>query len=325
MIILNKTLMNHPNNKRRSRYKRAEQKPRPGRFQTKGDTEIILLIHEFRYLTRSLLEFLTGRKGTSLKNRLRFLYDNGYIWKVQFSRSYTETGSTPDIYVLDDKGSQIYQEITGKKADASPKRNLNKDPQLEHTLLINTIRTLITKACEERKDLELVYWQRPGNETKDSVKIGGETKNLAPDSFFVIKKSDGKVAPFFLEADRSTMDQPTFTDKLKTYYAYYQQIRNELDRQKGIGKKEVSNKFNIHGFRILTVIESDHEWQKIRNKDRVSHLIDSGFKATDGKGWRGFWFTSKDNINPQDPSSVLKNIWLIAHENEAGKLHSITE
>lgn len=325
MIILNKTPMNDQNNKRRSRYKREQEQPRPGKFQTKGDAEIILLIHEYRYLTRNLLELLTGRKGTSLKNRLRFLYDNGYIWKVQFSRAYTETGSTPDIYVLDDNGSEVYQELTGKKPDPSPKRNQNKDPQLEHSLLVNTIRAIITNACNQTKDIELLYWQRPGNELKDSVKVDGQIKNLVPDSFFVLKKSDGKIAPFFIEADRSTMDQPTFTEKLKTYYAYYQSIRSELDNQKGTTKKEVSNKFKIHGFRVLTIIENELDWQKTRNKDRLSHLIESGYKATEGKGWRGFWYTTKDNFNMKEPSSILKSIWYLAHDTESGKTHSIIE
>ena len=127
--------MNTPNKKKpRSRYKRDNQNPRPGKFQPKGDAEIIQWVHECRYLTRPLLELLTDRKGTSLKNRLRFLYDNGYLEKVQFSRNYLATGSTPDIYVIDKKGRDVYFEITGQKADHSPKRNQNKDPQLEHTL-----------------------------------------------------------------------------------------------------------------------------------------------------------------------------------------------
>lgn len=324
MIPLTKTPMSQEKtNKRRIRYKRDIEKPRPGKLQSKGDGDIILLIHEYKYLTRPLLELLTGRKGTSLKNRLRYLYDNGYLWKVQFSRSYTETGSTPDIYVLDEKGRELYHELTGLKAEQSPKRNQNKDPQLEHTLLINTVRAMITAVCIEGNGIKLLHWQKAGNESKDFVKVNGRKMTIAPDAFFVLQKDGGKAIPFFLEADRSTMDQPTFVSKLSSYYTYYRNIREELDSQKGQGNVKVTNRFNIKGFRVLTVIEHDRDWQKARNRNRLNHLIDAGYKATEGKGWKGFWYTSKGNFDLNSPESILKPIWQIAHPEEANKLHSI--
>ena len=304
--------MNQNESKRRPRYKRDNLAPRPGRFQSKGDAEIVLLVHEYKYLTRRLLELLTGRRGTSLKNRLRFLYDHEYLWKIQFSRSYLEMGSSPDIYVLDEKGRQKYHEITNRVADPSPIRNQNRDTQLEHTLLINTVRAMVTEACNKTEGIELVYWQRSGKETKDKVIIDGKEKYIAPDAFFVLKRDGKPPAPFFLEADRSTMDQPTFIEKLSKYYAYYRSIREELDRQRGVGKKVVSNNFNIHGFRVLTVIEQETAWQKGRNRDRLANLIESGFKATDGKGWGGFWFTSKSYFDPKDPESIFGSIFQVA-------------
>lgn len=323
---MTKTPMNQEKtDKRRIRYKRDIEKPRPGKFQSKGDGEIILLIHEYRYLTRPLLELLTGRKGTSLKNRLRYLYDNGYLWKVQFSRSYTETGSTPDIYVLDEKGREVYQQMTRQKAEASPKRNQNKDPQLEHALLINTIRSMITAVCKEGNGIKLLDWQKAGKDSKDFVKVKGRKQAIAPDAFFVLQKDGGKAIPFFLEADRSTMDQPSFVSKLSAYYIYYKEIRAELDSQKGQGKVKVTNRFNIRGFRVLTVIEHDRDWQRVRNTNRLNHLIDAGYKATEGKGWRGFWYASKGNFDLNDPVSILKPIWRISHPSEKGNLHSIFE
>ncbi len=311
--------------KRRIRYKRDIQDPKPGKFQSRGDTDIILLVHEYRYLTRTLLELLTGRKGTSLKNRLRFLYDNGYLLKVQFSRSYLETGSTPDIYILDEQGREVYQKITGQKANPSPKRNQNKDPQLEHALLVNSVRAMITNACANGAGTKLQYWLRSGKDARDAVKVDGRAQTIAPDAFFVLKKLGGKVSPFFLEADRSTMDQPTFTAKLRAYHAYWRAICDELDGQKGVGKRQVTNRFNIQGFRVLTVIEHDRDWQRYRNKDRLAHLIEAGMKATDGKGFKGFWYTSKQHLDPNDPASIFKPIWQIAHPSERGNLHSLLE
>lgn len=327
---MTKTLMSQESKhskqgKRRIRYKRDADHPRPGKFQSRGDTDIILLVHEYKYLTRTLLELLTGRKGTSLKNRLRFLYDNGYLLKVQFSRSYTETGSTPDIYILDEQGREVYQKKTGQTADPSPKRNQNKDPQLEHALLVNSVRAMIMNACFNGAGAELIYWQRAGKDARDTFKVDGKAQTIAPDAFFVLKKPGGKVSPLFLEADRSTMDQPNFTAKLRAYYAYWRSIRDELDRQGGVGKREVSNRFNIQGFRVLTVIEHDRDWQRVRNRDRLTHLIDAGMKATAGKGFKGFWYTSKAHLDLNDPASVFKPIWQIAHPSEKGNLHSLLE
>lgn len=317
--------MSNNTNKIRSRFQRDTKNPRPGRFQTEGDSQIIVLIHEYKYLTRALLELLTGRKGTSLKNRLRFLYDNRYLSKIQFSKSYIEKGTNPDIYVLDVKGREVYKQITGEVADKSPKRNLNKDPQLEHNLLINTVRAVIQAAVSSETGLKLLYWQRAGENTKDEVNIGLKRLTIAPDAFFVVQRSDGKAAPFFLEADRTTMDQKRFITKLAKYYAYYRQIRKELDMQKGSKSPTLSNRFGVRGFRVLTVVERDSPWQQSRNADRLQHLTEAAFKATAGKGWRGFWFVSKTAFDIKNPKSVLNAIWLVAHPKEKGKRYAITD
>ncbi len=317
--------MNQEMKDRRSRYKRDRKNPRPGRFQAKGDTEIILFLHDYKYITRPLLEVLTSRKGTSLKNRLRFLFDHGYLMKVQFSRAYTEKGTTPDVYILDERGRGAYQWATHMKADPSPKRNLNKDLQLEHALLINTVRVMVTAACRQREDLELVHWERAGKETKDTVRIKGKKRTIAPDAFFVIKEVGGQAYPFFLEADRTTMAKPVFTKKLQAYYAYWRTIHDELSIQQGKKKKIVSNRFNIHGFRILTVIEHELDWQLVRNKDRLSSLIEAGYKATGGRGWKGFWFTSTAFLDLAKPESILNPIWRITYPGQEKILHSIVQ
>lgn len=290
-----------------------------GRYQDPGDTDLLKLIHEYRYLTRPLLELLAGRKGTSLKRRLRFLFDNHYIWKVHFSRAYTETGSTPDIYVLDEVGREEYERRTGEKADPSPKRNQNRDPQLEHALLINTVRALIVAACEQSDDVELVHWRREGKEARDFITLpDGKKRTIAPDAFFVLR-ADGKTSPFFLEADRSTMDQPTFARKLQAYYQYYRRIRNELDRN-----VKPTNVFGIRGFRVLTVIEHDHDWQQARSRDRLAKLISAALGAIgEGKGWKGFWYTSKARLRLDKPGSIFEPIWQVAYKGETEELVSI--
>ncbi|MBC8485890.1 hypothetical protein ISS30_02640 [bacterium] len=73
------------------------------------------------------------------------------------------------------------------------------------------------------------------------------------------------------------------------------------------------------------MIEHDKDWQKVRNRNRLNHLIDAGYKATEGKEWRGFWYTSKGNFDFSNPESILKPIWRIAHPEEADKPRSILE
>jgi hypothetical protein len=73
------------------------------------------------------------------------------------------------------------------------------------------------------------------------------------------------------------------------------------------------------------VIEHDKDWQKARNQNRLNHLIDAGYKATEGKGWKGFWYTSKGNFDLSSPESILKPIWQISHPEEAGQPHAFFE
>lgn len=312
--------------KRRSRYKRAVNDPVDGRFQVEGDTEIITLVHDYRYLTRPLLELLTARRGTSLKRRLRFLYDHHYLAKVHFSRAYRETGSMADIYVLDEPGREQYQRSTGEKADASPLRNQNKDPQLEHTLLINTVRAMITAACAARDDVALVEWHRESKQTRDTVLFDdGTARTVAPDAFFILRCGE-KVMPFFLEADRSTMDLNDMVRKYAIYNAYYETIRADLDRRKKHPDHQLANRFGIPGFRVLTVVEQDSEWQQTRNRDRLSSLIDSGLRAVkNGAGWKALWFTMKARLDLAQPETILAPVWHVAYQGETEPLRSIIE
>jgi len=325
---------NKPDIKRRSRYRRADIDNRvPGRYQDPGDTEIIKLVHEYKMLTRQLLEHLTGRKDKAIKRRLRFLFDHEYLNKLYFSKTYVEFGSAPDIYVLDRRGREEYQARTGEKADHSPLRNQNKDPQLEHTLLVNTIRTLITTACKDKKNIELLRWERESRETKDYVKLANGRKwPIAPDAFFTLKV-DNEIWPFFLEADRSSLDRSRMKKKYQAYYLYLKSIREEVKRQKRqkAGKINLSEKFkfNVPTFRVLTVIEHRDKNSDDGELKRLNTLIQTALTVgKEGQGWGGLLFTCKSRIDIKNPDSILEPIWQIGYldgDKSPEELHALTE
>jgi len=318
--------------KRRSRYKR-DSNPVKGRYQHPGDTEIIKLVHEYKYLTRPLLELLTGRKDRSIKRRLRFLFDHQYLAKVQFTRSYQETGSTPDVYVLDTKGRAAYGEHTGLAPDyhRTQLEKRNRDPQLEHTLLINTVRALVTAACERLDDVELCLWKREGKDTRDRVKLtDGKSWPIAPDAFFILRVND-RLQAFFLEADCSTMDMNRMKKKYQAYYNYYQIIRADIKRQKRQkqGKIKLSNRFNVPSFRALTVV-ADSAGGRDGEERRLASLMQTVLKVNEqGRGWGGFWFAPASRMSLDIPESLLiEQVWQIGFQNGEMTLrdtHSLLE
>lgn len=327
--LIQKIMNNTEPKKRTSRYVRPPKDKRmKGRFQQDSDGLILMLAHEYRYMTRPMLETILNRKNTPMKNRLRFLWHWEYLDKVENPNNFQEKGSKPDIYILGKEGRRFYRNMTGNKPNNSPSKNMNKDTQLQHTLLINTVRAIITRACFENPNLELVEWIRSGKNCTDKViKKDGKSTTINPDGFFKIQDSDGNQSAYFLEADRTSMSNKKFVEKLEKYYAYYNDIRKEKRKQKlqRKGKKKLSNAFNIPGFRVLTVIEHHLDWQKYRSKDRLLDFIEAGLKASDDKGFMGFLFTKKSQLDMERPESIFEKIWHISHPEELGKLHSILD
>ena len=134
-----------------------------------------------------------------------------------------------------------------------------------------------------------MFWkQGTAGELSDTVIVKGEQNPIPinPDVFFGIMVRRERLF-FFLEADRSTMTQKRFFKKMKGYFHYWQQRRG-------------SEKYGINLFKVLTISKS---------QQRADNLRDISKKADGGIGFTGFFFTSNEKYNADNPKTILEPIW----------------
>lgn len=124
---------------------------------------------------------------------------------------------------------------------------------------------------------------------------------IIPDGFFQIEESDGKMY-FFLEADRSTMTNERFLNKMRAYWLWW--------------KQGGQRKLNIENFRVLTITKT---------QQRMNNLIKVTSKAYDNpKGSYMFWFSDASQYSLKEHSSVTGKIWRTSDLNDR-ELHSLLE
>ncbi len=65
----------------------------------------------------------------------------------------------------------------------------------------------------------------------------------------------------------------------------------------------------IKQFRLLTLTETRERKESLR-----ALAIDADARRT---GWRGFWFGSLADFNPEEPKTVLAPFWMVPGEESA--------
>ena len=108
-----------------------------------------------------------------------------------------------------------------------------------------------------------------------------------PDAFFVLETSEYKY-PCFLEADRGTMTQERFVNKLRMYWRHW--------REEGFSKP-----LGITHFRVLTITPSEA---------RADNLCRAAKEADDRKQGSGmFLFMSETAYGITRPDGLLGTVW----------------
>lgn len=158
-------------------------------------------------------------------------------------------------------------------------------------MIISQFRVCLQLALKKRRDGELLFW-RQGDEIRDFVKVKdekGKERRCAvwPDGFFGIKTSKGKLY-FFLEADRSTMVNARFLDKMRRYWTYWKE-------------KGHTEKYGIKYFRVLTITRSEERKKNLR----------AATKKADSKqkGSNMFMFACEKSYSLKEPERILQAIW----------------
>jgi hypothetical protein len=283
--MINKTILQ----KKLPRFKRSGGQKPPLALQPR-DKEIIKLVFDHRFLNTEQITYLTGDSTRTIQRRLQKLFHHKFLDRPR--QQFTSFRNNSMIYACGDRGADVLAEDYGLdrgKINWRQKNNEVGERQLNHSMMISDFRVNLILALKDSKDTTLMFWkQGVARELRDSVVVKGEKEPIPfnPDAFFGIRAEGGKLF-FFLEADYSTMTHKYFFRKMKGYFHFWQQ-------RKG------SEKFGIKLFKVLTITKSQ---QRAKNLRKISKEADGGI------GFTGFFFTSNENYNAEDPQSVLKPIW----------------
>lgn len=280
--------------KRLPRFKRIISPGLAFRLQER-DMEIIKLVYAYRLLTSRMIQLLTSGSAQGILRRLQLLFHHGYLERI----STWQPGAL--VYALGNKGADILALNLGIDRGAVDWRKKNKEIStyfVYHTLMISNFRAVLELASRNRPGLKVLNWTSEGK-IKESVFIDvflrpGQGKKervpLVPDGFLTLEdpKDPSYEFNFFLEADRSTMTNERFLNKMKAYWTYWKDIKN--NQRKGPG-----------AFRVLTVTKTEARKENLR---RLTKQADDY-----SKGSLMFYFTSEENYSLDDPEAILKAIW----------------
>jgi hypothetical protein len=312
--MVNETATQQPRRerKRSSRYKRKAPDQLPPFRPGPRDVDILRYVYEYRFLSTPHLVALTDGDKTSVEKRLYKLWQHGYLER-RWDRDLTGKAQGPAVYQLDKVGAEALAQVSGiDPGDLDWRVDRDKLTQyhFQHACMVAHIRTVFTLAVRARPEVKLLFW-RHDKETQDSVPLAEddavykgakrETLPIVPDSYFGLSWSDPNgIATGYcmLEADRSTMAQKDFLNKLRAYWLWWR-----------AGKHK--EKFGINRFIVLTIALTS---------ERAQNLFELSKRADDrGTGSSMFWFTTLHQLTKpsettywslEEPERVLGKIWM---------------
>jgi predicted transcriptional regulator len=269
-------------------FKKFERSEIPPKFRI-GESELKILqnLADYRFLDTNHLSALNPHLSErTIQRKLQNLFHAGYIDRPASQLAYLET-SAHFIYAIGRKGSKLVFTDRRSQSNWTKKNKEVQENFLKHALMISNFRVILYLALQKIKGAKLAHWQE--DDLRDSVNVKGERIPFAPDGFLTIEDK-GDLLYFFLEADRSTMGDKKFLQKIKAYWQYWQEGRH-------------IKKFNFDlDFRVLTITDTEGRKESLRKITR---------KADDSKkeGSAMFWFACEKSFNLENPKSILEQIW----------------
>lgn len=294
---------------------------------TRRDVEVLRHLAAVRCLDTGQIEMLLGADGSmisrkGLVRRLQRLRQAKYI---QVLRNQSLVRLNPDTgryagrvrlaYALSTRGAAELGLDTSHRVRHDRLNRDIQDPQIRHSLLSAGVYTALQVACRQASNLELAYWQHensPGaivatfftdedNHLLSSIaqrhsRERGIRRIVKPDAFFVLHRRDtDEDVPCFLEADRSTMDQSRFLEKLASF---------DLFRTLGLAKRL----FGIEDFLVLTVTLNNPSNPNLLRRDTLRRAARRLFSTAEAAS-RYRFATANDY---QDPRRISQKIWYLA-------------
>lgn len=163
--------------------------------------------------------------------------------------------------------------------------------------MVARFRASLQRALKDHPTITLADFQREGLDLKAEWKRNNKRIYVNPDAFFTLKDTKTNVyVPYFLEADRSTMQLSRLLDKYKAYAIMYE------DR---IHK----DTFGVTTFGVLTVCKS---------QERATHILtlSADENSPIPKNLKPLFFFTTEATYQDYPTNLLATIWRRADDIE---------
>ncbi len=272
---------------------------------TRRDTEVLLDLYKYRYLSVSQIQLLHFPSRQTAYRRLRALKGMNYLG------SFRVSNINERIYYLDRRGAELVASGLGVSLSDLKwhrRRTPNDHYFIRHFLKVNDFRIAVTLACRD-SEIGLLgfipeyYGEKRGRgEVRRYIRdfvldIKDRSRKIyhTPDAVFALEK-DGKAALFFLEIDRGTETltgpEKGFLKCIDFYLNYW--TDGKYHRYEADFRCEP-----FKAFRALIVTASEERLQNMRQA--VSGLA---FKPNLAK--RFMWLATDDKVSSE---TVFGSIW----------------
>ena len=265
---------------------------------TLRDQALIRAVYEFRFLNTEQLVALHEGSRRGIVNRLNGLFRHGYLDRPKVQKTAHLT-SSHIVYSLDRKGVDVLSGGANEREGILRRvREVQHTSALiAHALMISQFRVCLMIALKDRPDVKLTRWVQ-GNDLKVLLRHRGENPPLVADAYFVLETAEYK-HPCFLEADRATMTEERFTNKLRMYWRHNREERFKPS-------------LGVAHFRVLTITP---------NETRAENLCRAAKEADDRKtGSNLFLFLAETQYSLVKPEAVLSPIWASPKDEKHGIL-----
>jgi hypothetical protein len=276
---------------------------------TKRDRRILEMIYAFdgmmslRQIDRL---FFSGSGGTWPRERLRMLFDNGYL-NMPDSDNVHRIPLGETIYFLGKKGAALVSGLQGGVSKDLPWRRQPRWSLISHDLAVNDFRIAVMQAVQSSRSLTLhrwvpesEFWAHPDKVEYKAAGGKARIRRVIPDGFFTIRRphvSRPRVMEelaFLLEIDMGTEDNPRFArEKVRPGVAY-------------LHSQAYKERFGIVYGRWLVVTTSQKRLENMRAQTERAGGSDL------------FTFTTFDEICSE--TVLSRPIWQLAGTGEANSL-----
>jgi len=297
---------------------RRKRSGNPPAFQlTPRDIKIVGLVAARRFLSSEHIRQLVGGSRKNVTNRLKGLFEHGYLDRpqCQYDIFLTGGGSKHIAYALADKGARLLADMENGRRISWTHKNKNVGrPFLEHTLSIADFSVALDVAVQARDNIELVAGdelvasfpdetasqKKPFHLNVPLIHQGARMAvGVEPDYAFSLYLPKVKRKAFFLvEVDRGAMPIERFdlrqTSILRKLLAYQTMWKSKVHQ----------SHFGWRNFRVLFVTTS---------MERVENMIASMNGHGQTQGSPLFLFADKHDLYDGD---VLDSHWLDSYNNK---------